>query len=140
MNLSRNIKRVMIVGTMIVAMSIGGNSWAAKSVSASPIAKLSAAVPAAAAGTVSTSKRDDLLGALNQSSDEDFYYALYEGRSLADIAEGSGADVSQVVQLQSEQLIAQLGERLTSGSITREQYNDYIAEVPDIIRTSVYQL
>lgn len=140
MNLSRNIKRVMIVGTMIVAMSIGGNSWAAKSVSTSPIAKLSAAVPAAAAGTVSTSKRDDLLGALNQSSDEDFYYALYEGRSLVDIAEGSGADVSQVVQLQSEQLIAQLGERLTSGSITREQYNDYIAEVPDIIRSSVYQL
>ena len=140
MNLSRKIKRVMIVGTMIVAMSIGGNSWAAKSVSASPIAKLSAAVPAAAAGTVSTPKRDDLLGALNQSSDEDFYYALYEGQSLADIAEGSGADVSQVVQLQSEQLIAQLGERLASGSITREQYNDYIAEVPDIIRSSVYQL
>ncbi|NGM85014.1 hypothetical protein G5B47_21675 [Paenibacillus sp. 7124] len=129
MNITRNIKRVVIVGTMIVAISFGGNAWASKSVSSSPVAKLS--LSAGAAG------RDDLLETLNRPSGEELYYALFEGKSLADIAEANGADVQQVIDLQTEQLTRQLDERLASGSITREQYEAYSEEVPEIISRSV---
>ncbi|QWU16528.1 hypothetical protein SAMN04487895_107147 [Paenibacillus sophorae] len=132
MNIKRNIKRVMIVGTMIVAISFGGNTWGSSTVSASPVAKLSL--------SAASLERDDLLEALKQPSGEDLYYSLYEGKSLAEIASENSAEVQQVIDLQTEQLTRQLDQRLASGSITPEQYEAYKAEVPDIIRSSVYRL
>ncbi|BCG56855.1 hypothetical protein [Paenibacillus sp. URB8-2] len=129
MNITRNIKRVVIIGTMIVAISFGGNAWAFKSVGASPVAKLSLAAGA--------SDRDDLLETLNRPSGEELYYALFEGKSLADIAAANGADVQRVIDLQTEELTRQLDMRLASGSITKEQYEAYRAEVPEIISRSV---
>lgn len=124
-----NIKRVMIVGTMVVVMSFGGTAWSGSITSASPVAKWTA---------TGVADKDDLLEALNQSSDEELYDSLYEGKSLHDIAAHQGGDIANVIELQMNQLTQQLDERLRSGSITAEQYAAHKAELQDIVEQSVF--
>lgn len=124
-----NIKRVMIVGTMIVAMSFGGTTWGRTAALASPVAKWSTPTPAA--------DKDALLDALNQSSDEELYESLYEGKSLKDIAAENGGNVDSVVNLQVAQLTEQLDLRLASGSITAEQYIAQKAELRELVTQSI---
>ncbi|CAH1219453.1 hypothetical protein PAECIP111892_04761 [Paenibacillus auburnensis] len=124
-----NIKRVMIVGTMIVAMSFGGTAWGRTAAIASPVAKWSTSAAVA--------DKDELLEALNQSSDEELYEALYDGKSLKDIAAENGGNINQVINLQVAQLTQQLDSRLASGSITREQYAAQKAEVRELVTQSV---
>jgi hypothetical protein len=126
--LTMNIKRVMIVGTMVVVMSFGGTALSGSITSASPIAKWA---------STGVTDKDDLLEALNQSSDEELYESLYEGKSLHDIAADQGADISHVIDLQMTQLTQQLNERLRSGSITAEQYAAHKAELKEIVEQSV---
>lgn len=123
-----NIQRVMIVGTMIVAMSFGGINWSKSTVNAMPVAKWSA---------TGIAEKDDLLEALNQSSDEDLYEALYEGKSLNDIADEGGGDIETVINLQVAQLGKQLDMRLASGSITAAQHAVQQAELREIVTQSV---
>ncbi|MDQ0196528.1 hypothetical protein [Paenibacillus wynnii] len=123
-----NIKRVVIVGTMVVAMSFGGTSWSKLTVSASPVAKWS---------TTSVADEDELLVALNQSSDEELYEALYDGKSLQDIVTEHNGDIADVINLQVSQLTNQLQLRLASGSITVQQYEVQKAELKDIVTQSV---
>ncbi|MEC0268836.1 hypothetical protein [Paenibacillus anseongense] len=82
----------------------------------------------------------DLLHVLGLASEEDIYNAQYNGLSLADIAEANKVDVQKVIDLQLAELIEQLDERLSSGSITPEQYYAQQAELPEIIMRSVYAL
>ncbi|MNB98708.1 hypothetical protein D3C75_459650 [compost metagenome] len=124
-----NIKRVMIVGTMIVAMSFGGTSWGRTAALASPVAKWSTSTPVA--------DKDALLDALNQSSDEELYESLYEGKSLKDIAAENGGSVDSVINLQVAQLTEQLDLRLANGSITAEQYIAQTAELRELVTESV---
>ncbi|WP_042200411.1 hypothetical protein [Paenibacillus camerounensis] len=124
-----NIKRVMIVGTMIVAMSFGGTSWGRTAALASPVAKWSTSTPVA--------DKDALLDALNQSSDEELYESLYEGKSLKDIAAENGGNVDSVINLQVAQLTEQLDLRLAGGSITAEQYIAQTAELRELVTESV---
>lgn len=123
-----NIKRVMIVGSMIVAISFGGTAWGKPLASASPVAKWSA---------TSVAEKDDLLEALNQSSDEELYESLYDGKSLKDIADEHGRNIDSVINLQVTQLTRQLDARLASGSITRQQYTAQKAELKEIVAQSV---
>ncbi|MHA6532148.1 SHOCT domain-containing protein [Paenibacillus sp. BAC0078] len=123
-----NIKRVMIVGSMIVAISFGGTAWGKPLASASPVAKWSA---------TSVAEKDDLLEALNQSSDEELYDALYDGKSLKDIAADNGGSIDSVINLQVAQLTQQLDARLASGSITQQQYTAQKAELKEIVAQSV---
>ncbi|WP_019914131.1 hypothetical protein [Paenibacillus sp. HW567] len=123
-----NIKRVMIVGSMIVAISFGGTAWGKPLASASPVAKWSA---------TSVAEKDDLLEALNQSSDEELYESLYDGKSLKDIAAEHGGNIDSVINLQVTQLTQQLDARLASGSITRQQYTAQKAELREIVAQSV---
>ncbi|MNC34294.1 hypothetical protein D3C76_77080 [compost metagenome] len=123
-----NIKRVMIVGTMIVAISFGGTAWGKPAATASPVAKWSA---------TSVAEKDDLLEALNQSSDEELYDALYDGKSLVDIAAENGGNIGSVINLQVNQLTQQLDQRLASGSITQQQYAMQKAELKEIVTQSV---
>lgn len=123
-----NIKRVMIVGTMVVVMSFGGTAWSGSITSASPVAKWT---------TTGVAEKDDLLEALNQSTDEELYDSLYEGKSLHDIASRQGGDIENVIELQMNQLTQQLDERLHSGSITLEQYIAHKAELQEIVEQSV---
>lgn len=123
-----NIKRVMIVGTMVVAMSFGGTAWGKPAVTASPVAKWS---------TTGVADKDELLDALNQSSDDELYEALYDGKSLADIAAENDGNIGRVIQLQVSQLTQQLDARLASGSITAQQHAAYKAEVRELVAQSV---
>ncbi|WP_379142116.1 hypothetical protein [Paenibacillus sp. sgz500992] len=133
MNIKRmNIKRVMIVGTMIVAMSFGGTTWgkpAAVAAAAAPVAKWST--------STNVADKDELLEALNQSSDEELYEALYDGKSLHDIAVENGGNIDSVIHLQVAQLTQQLDARLASGSITSEQYTAQKAELSELVAQSV---
>ncbi|MEK3796500.1 hypothetical protein MKX42_32665 [Paenibacillus sp. FSL R7-0204] len=125
-----NIKRVMIVGTMIVAMSFGGTAWGKPALHTLPVAKWS---------TSDVADTDELLDALNlnPTSDEELYDALYEGKSLRNIAEENGGNVTQVINLQVKQLTQQLEARLASGSITPQQFNEQKAELREIVAQSV---
>ncbi|WP_410513151.1 hypothetical protein PaeBR_01355 [Paenibacillus sp. BR2-3] len=123
-----NIKRVMIVGTMVVAMSFGGTAWSKLMGSANPVAKFSIA---------SVADNDELLEALNQSSDEELYEALYDGKSLHDIAAEHSGNIGSVINLQVAQLAKQLDLRLASGSITEDQYAAHRAELEEIVTRSV---
>ncbi|GGF66043.1 hypothetical protein GCM10010912_08860 [Paenibacillus albidus] len=127
-----NIKRVMIVGTMIVALSFGGTGWSKLTVNASPVAKWSTAGTAEKENT-----GDDLLEALNMASDETLYEALYDGKSLRDIAAERKGNINSVVQLQVAQLTEQLDARLASGSITAKQYTAHLEELKDIVTESL---
>ncbi|WP_342476688.1 hypothetical protein NYE24_22055 [Paenibacillus sp. FSL H7-0350] len=125
-----NIKRVMIVGTMIVAMSFGGTAWGKPALHTLPVAKWS---------TSDVADTDELLDALNlnPTSDEELYDALYDGKSLRNIAEENGGNVTRVVNLQVKQLTQQLEARLASGSITLQQFNAQRAELREIVAQSV---
>ncbi|MWV42801.1 hypothetical protein GRF59_04100 [Paenibacillus sp. HJL G12] len=124
-----NIKRVMIVGTMVVVMSFGGTALGGSITSASPVLKWS--FPGVA-------EKDDLLDALNYSSDEELYDSLYEGQSLHDIAVDRGGNIAKVIELQTAQLAQQLDDRLNSGSITAEQYAAHKEELKEIVEQSVF--
>lgn len=122
-----NIKRVIIVGTVVVVMSIG-NAWSSLTVNASSPVKWS---------STGVADQDELLEALNQSSDEELYDALYDGKSLQDIAEDQNGDIEDVINLQVAQLTGQLNLRLADGSITAQQYAAHSAELRDIVTESV---
>lgn len=126
-----NIQRVMIVGTMIVAMSFGGTAWGKPALHTLPVAKWS---------TSDVADTDELLDALNlnaSSSDEELYDELYEGKSLQAIAEENGGNITQVINLQVKQLTQQLEARLASGSITQQQFTAQKAELREIVAQSV---
>jgi hypothetical protein len=123
-----NPKRSIIVGTMVVAITLGGSAWSNK-VSASSITETRSATVAV---------KDDLLQILKVSSDEEIYNAIYDGKSLADIANHNKVDVNNVVDLQVAQLTEQLDLRLASGSLTLQQYEEQKSELRDIITRSTY--
>ncbi|GIP26674.1 hypothetical protein J23TS9_18040 [Paenibacillus sp. J23TS9] len=123
-----NIKRVMIVGTMVVVMSFGGTALSGSITSASPLEKWF---------STGVAEKDDLLEALNQSSDEELYESLYQGKSLNDIAADQGGDIANVINLQMTQLTQQLDDRLRSGSISAEQYAAHKKELRDVVEQSV---
>jgi hypothetical protein len=126
-----NIKRVMFVGTMIVTMSFAGTAWSKSAISPIPLTEWSIV-------SINTKddNKDELLTALNHSSEEDLYQDLYAGKSLQTIADENDGDFSQVVALQVNQLRQQLDDRLASGSITQEQYEAQHAEIEQIVLES----
>lgn len=123
-----NIKRVIIVGTVVIVMSFG-NAWTNLTANASAPIKWS---------TVNSAEPDSLLlEALNQPTDEHLYDALYNGKSLQDIATEQNKDIEDVINLQVAQLTDQLDSRLATGSITPEQYAAHKEELRDIVTESV---
>ncbi|MDR0269492.1 hypothetical protein [Paenibacillus sp.] len=124
-----NIKRVMIVGTMVVIMTFGSSALSGSITSASPATKFS---------STGIADKDELLKALNQSSDEELYESLYKGKSLHAIAAEKGGNIANVIELQMSQLTQQLNDRLLSGSITAEQYAAHKEELREIVEQSVF--
>jgi len=124
-----NIKRVMIVGTMVVVLSFGNAAISGSITSACPAAKWS---------STGAPEKDEFLNALNHSSDEELVQSLYEGKSLHDIASEQGGDIEDVIELQVAQLSKQLDERLRSGSITAERHAAHKAEIREIVEQSVF--
>ncbi|WP_440118645.1 hypothetical protein [Paenibacillus sp. QZ-Y1] len=126
-----NMKRVMIVGTMVVTMSFAGTAWSKSAISPIPLTKWSIVSMAA-----EDKNEDKLLTALNQPSEEDLYQELLVGKSLRTIAGENGGDFSQVITLQISQLKEQLDERLASGSIGLEQHAAQSEELEELVTRS----
>ncbi|MFE6072997.1 hypothetical protein ACFVQB_00830 [Paenibacillus sp. NPDC057886] len=126
-----NMKRVIIVGTMIVTMSFAGTAWGRSAISPIPLTKWSIV-------NIDTKDEsgDELLSALNQQSEDDLVQDLYAGKSLRMIAEENGGDFNEVVALQVRQLKEQLDQRLASGSISPEQHASQIRELEELVTES----
>ncbi|MCC3380504.1 hypothetical protein ACFQ5D_18715 [Paenibacillus farraposensis] len=128
-----NRKRIIIICTLLMALSIGQSStWGSRA---------NAAFASARASQVQdddASKDDELLETLGVSSEEQLYDALYNGQTLADIALTNKRDAQAVVDLQVAQLTKQLDQRLANKSITLEQYQAHKAELTQVVAKSVF--
>jgi hypothetical protein len=135
-------KRIIMVGTMAVTISISAAVWGDKT-SANPLHKSSAFQTSDTNRSLEEATRAckyDLLDVLGLSSDEEIYNALYQGKSLAAIASERNMDVQQVIDLQIAEMTEQLDLRLASGSLTPQAYEAQKAELAHMITKSVYGL
>ncbi|MDP4099306.1 hypothetical protein OIN60_21555 [Paenibacillus sp. P96] len=125
----KNLKRIIMFSTLAIAISIGeslGSSTASASTAVKPKQQETKAV------------KEDIVQVLGLSSDEELYNALYDGKTMADIASESGVDLDQAIRLQVAELTAQLNQRFAQGSITWEQYAAQKAELTEIVTRSVH--
>lgn len=79
---------------------------------------------------------DPFLELLGAASEEEVRDALYNGKSLYEVAAENGKDAQALIDAQTRELTEQLRSRLLSGSISWEQYQAYKAEVPELIAGS----
>ncbi|MGQ3480066.1 MULTISPECIES: hypothetical protein [unclassified Paenibacillus] len=131
-----NRKRMMVICTLLLALSIGQSSiWGSR-------ANAAALAPdrALQVQDKEASQDDKLLDTLGISSDEQLYDALYNGQTLADIALTNKRDAQAVIDLQVAQLTEQLDQRLANNSITLEQYQAHKAELTQVVAKSVFGL
>lgn len=132
-------KRIIIVSTMAVAIAVGV-VWNEETNASAIGDKYSTCCKFKGADQTAqdAAAQDQLKQALADASDEEIYDALYNGKSLADIAASNDADVQNVIDLQVAELTEQLDMRLASGSLSPDAYEAYISEVSEIITQSVY--
>ncbi|WP_340401383.1 hypothetical protein [Paenibacillus sp. FSL H8-0079] len=126
-----NMKRVIIIGTMIVTMSFAGTAWGQSAISPIPTAKWSILDLDTREGN-----SDELLSALNQPSEADLYLELYSGKSLRTITEENYGNLNEVIAIQVRQLREQLDGRLSNGSISSEQHAAQQAELEELVTQS----
>ncbi|WP_342555290.1 hypothetical protein [Paenibacillus sp. FSL R7-0652] len=127
-----NMKRVFILGTMMITMSFAGSAWSKTTISPIPEPKWSIVD----LNNSRENEGDELLAALNQASEEELKEKLYQGHSLRTIAESSGGNYAKAIAIQIKQLQAQLDERLASGSISFEQHALQSMEIAGLITAS----
>lgn len=132
-----NPKRIIIVGTMALSISISAGLWNKE-------ANANAQIPFNPLGSIiddrneQANDKNDFLKVLGASTDEDVYYSLLDGKSLADIAEENQGSVADIIDLQIAQLTEQLEQRLANGSLEPAAYHMQKAEVATMIKKSVY--
>lgn len=129
-----NPKQIIIVGTIAIVISLSGGIWTDNRANAG----IKGAEAAAPVQKINIEVQDALLHLLGVSSNEELQEALYDGKSLADIAEGNNQDVQRVIALQMAEMTEQLDLRLADGSITLDQYRAQRSELAEIITRSVY--
>lgn len=133
-----NPKRMLIIGTMAAAITAGSGVAAAAAEAGALDPGLRMKAPAAIVRTASIARKDSLREAIGVSSDEQLYEEIYDGRSLAEIADQHHGDVKQVIALQVSELQDQLRSRLDSGSLLPEHYYAQLAELEAIVTQSAY--
>ncbi|MBB3112337.1 hypothetical protein FHS18_004423 [Paenibacillus phyllosphaerae] len=130
-----NSKRMFMIAALSAAISLGGLMPDRASASPLPVkakeAGLQSSVPSEAEETL-------FVRVLGADSAEEVKDALYNGSSLADIASSNSADIDQLIQLQVAQLALQLQERLQAGSISQAQFEAQLAELHEIVASSVF--
>lgn len=128
-----NPKQIIIVGTIAIVVTLSGGIWTDKA---------NARIKNTEAPTqrINIEVQDALLHLLGVSSNEEMQEALYNGKSLADIAKDNNGDVRRVIALQLTEMTEQLDLRLAQGSITLDQYRAQRSELAEIITRSVYGL
>ncbi|WP_058302329.1 hypothetical protein [Gorillibacterium timonense] len=133
-----NPKRMLIIGSMAAAITAGSGVAAPAAEAGALDSGLRMKAPAAIVRTAGIARKDSLQQALGVSSDEQLYEEIYEGRSLAEIADRHLGDAEQVIDLQVSELQDQLRTRLESGSLLLEHYYAQLAELEAIVTRSVY--
>ncbi len=83
-------------------------------------------------------RQDPWLSLMGAASEVDVHDALYDGRSLAEIAEANGGDIESVIDYQVSELADQLNERFAAGSISPEAYLAQLLELKDIVAASAH--
>jgi len=139
-------RRYIFVAAMTIALGLYSGIRCDQAEASSTIlfvpVKAIAASPEAvrhAAGEQDAARRTDpWLGMLGAESEDEVYDALYEGRSLAEIAQANGTDIEPVIDHQIYELSRQLNERLAAGSITPETYLAQLLELEDIVTRSAH--
>jgi hypothetical protein len=135
-----NPKRILMIAFIAAAIAAGGGTMA-DTAGASPLVDTNALkikATSLASRSIALSRKDSLLEALGVSSNDEIYDALYNGKSLADIAIERKKDVQSVIDLQIAEMKEQLRYRLTAGSLTPMKYQAQLAELKDIITKSVH--
>lgn len=130
-----NPKRMIIIGTVAIAVTIS-STW--KDDSALAYSASEEQTQCTLSHAEADNETDPLLQALGMTGLEQMQEAQLEGKSLADIAELYGADVLDIIKLQTAQLAEQLDRRLAEGSITADVHEAQMAELEDIITASVH--
>lgn len=130
-------KKIIIAGTMAITITFGSSFWADKT-NAGPLQQPNALQAGVSAQAVDNANEDALLEVLGGASSEEVYDEIYSGKTLAAIAAERGVDAQKVIDLQIAEMAEQLGSRLASGSLTLEDYQAQMAELPEIIANSVY--
>ncbi|WP_276358295.1 hypothetical protein [Cohnella caldifontis] len=136
-------KNMIMAGTVAATITIGGTLLGGKTGSAAPTLPSSVQTTATAAASAASAacaerKKDDFLEKLGKSSDDEVYAALYQGKTLADIAAESGRSAQAVVDLQVAELTRQLEIRHSSGMLPSDVFEAQIRELPEIVARSVY--
>ncbi len=132
-----NRKRMLVICTLLLALSMGQSStWGSRANAAALAPERALQVQ----DNEASKDDDDLLRTLGISSDEQLYDALYNGQTLADIAQAHNQDAQAIVDLQVAQLTEQLDQRLANNSITPEQYQAHKAELTQVVAKSVFGL
>lgn len=123
------IHRLIMIGTVAIVLSLGAGTKpsSAEAVLSQIYTKESA-----------DSSSDRFLPALGAAGQEEVWDALYQGRSLADIAEANGKHAQDVIDLQIAQLSEQLQRRMESGQLSKSDYQAQMMELPAIVTASVY--
>jgi hypothetical protein len=136
-------RSIIILGTMVIAITVHSVVFS-EEVSVTALGAADPKTGSYHAVTKEPAAKDNeyaantFLEAIGAGSNEEVYDALYEGRTLADIARGNGKDPSSVVQLQISELEQQLDERLAHGSLPIEQYHAHKAELAELVTASIY--
>lgn len=134
-------KHIILVGTMafVITVSVFRSETTANAyVSIVPLDRSSAPQTHLAAHHKKRFVKGDFLQLLGVSSEEEVRDALYDGKSLAAIAESNDKDVQALINLQVAELTEQLDQRLADGSLSPEDYEAQKAELPELITQSTY--
>jgi hypothetical protein len=131
-------KRILLVGTMALTISIGGGIWDEEAKAAGTTLNPYDNHDTCNLKSAAAAAKDPFLHLLGVSKDEEVHEALYNGQSLADLAAAHDASIDRVIEQQVSELTAQLDERLAKGMIPLEQYEAQKAELVDIVTRSAY--
>src|SRR5690554_4920551 len=131
------IRRMIMIGTIAFVISTSTGMWN-NNASASLLGSIDELDAQRMQFPDLDNNEDALHEILGLESDEELRNATYTYQSLAKIADIQNVDVERIITLQSTQLLEQLDERLARGHLTLHEYGTLTAEIPDIIRKSVY--
>jgi hypothetical protein len=136
-------KRIIIIGTMTIVITVGAGIFSEKTSANGHLISLHKSctyniTDKTDLPTPNISIKDDLHHVLGVSSDEEIHDALYNGQSLANIAEDNNMDVQKVINLQVTELSEQLDLRMANGSLSSKAYQAYKSELREIVTKSVF--
>jgi hypothetical protein len=132
-----SIRRMIMIGTIAFAITVSSTIWS-NTASADIIISIDELEAHKMLNTDNIEIEEDLHHVLGFDSEEEFNEAIYNHESLAEVAENQQVDVQKIIALQSSQLMDQMDERLAKGYLTLHEYGALTAEIPEIIRKSVY--